>query len=386
MNEKLSHTAMTIEPSGIRRFFSLANEIDDVISLGVGEPDFKTAQNVRDEAIAKLQEGRTAYTPNAGLEELRELIAAHIYQKSAVRYHPANEIIVTSGSSQALDMALRSLINPNDEILMIEPTYVAYKPLIELAGGVPVVVPANPLTLRIDIPAIEKQVTDKTKAILLCSPNNPTGITLNQEELEALANILEKYDLLAMLDEIYSDLIYDRDFTSLSQLQHMKQRCLVISGFSKGFSMTGWRLGYICAPQEISEVLLKIQQYTMMSAPTIAQYAAIEALKSSQDYVIYMKEKYKQRRDYLVKSLNELGLTCALPEGAFYAFPSIEETGLTSETFCEELLIHNRLAVIPGNVFGQSGEGHIRCSFAYSLTDLEKALFRLEKFLKERVK
>ena len=385
MRDYLAENAKKIEASGIRRFFSLANEMDDVVSLGIGEPDFKTDQRVRSEAIAKLREGRTSYTPNAGLLELRTLLSEYLAQRSQVVYDPETEILVTTGSSQALDIALRSVINFGDEIIVIEPTYVAYQPLIELAGGVPVVVASDPQTLRIDIAAIERSITDKNKALILCSPNNPTGVTLNKEELEALANVIEKYDVLAILDEIYSELVFDRDYLSLSSLKNMKERSVIISGFSKGFSMTGWRLGYLCAPPALVEVMLKIHQYSMMSAPTIAQYAAIEALKSSHDYVVYMRNQYKQRRDYLVKSLNELGLTCTLPEGAFYAFPSIRSTGMSSEVFCEELLMKNRLAVIPGNVFGPTGEGHIRCSFAYSITDLEKALVRLEQFLRAQV-
>ncbi|WP_288393938.1 aminotransferase class I/II-fold pyridoxal phosphate-dependent enzyme [uncultured Vagococcus sp.] len=381
MRDQLSDIGKNIESSGIRRFFSLANEMDDVVSLGVGEPDFKTAQSVRDEAISKLRAGATSYTPNAGLLELRELLSDYLLQKKNVLYQPESEIIVTAGSSHALDIALRSIVNFGDEVIIIEPTYVAYKPLIELAGGKAVVVPADKETLRINLVALEKAITDKTKAILICTPNNPTGVTLNKEELQSLANIIETHDLVAILDEIYSELVYEGDFISLAGLENMKNRSIVISGFSKGFSMTGWRLGYVCAPKEFLEVMIKIQQYTMMSAPTIAQYAAIEALKNTQPYVEFMKEKYMQRRDYLVKSLNELGLMCQKPEGAFYAFPSIKSTGKTSEVFCEELLMENRLAVVPGSAFGASGEGFIRCSYAYSINDLEKALDRLDKFL-----
>ena len=383
MRDQLSDIAKNIESSGIRRFFSLANEMEDVVSLGVGEPDFKTAQSVRDEAIMKLRVGATSYTPNAGLLELRELLSDYLAEKNQVRYSAESEMIITAGSSHALDIALRSIINFGDEIIIIEPTYVAYKPLIELAGGKAVTVSVNPENLRIDLKAIEANITEKTKGILICSPNNPTGVTLNKHELQALANLIEKHDLVAILDEIYSELVYEGDFVSLASLDNMKNRSIVISGFSKGFSMTGWRLGYVCAPPEFLEVMLKIQQYTMMSAPTVAQYAAIEALKNTLSYVEFMKEKYQQRRDYLVKSLNELGLPCQKPEGAFYVFPSIKKTGKNSEDFCEELLMKNRLAVVPGSAFGASGEGHIRCSYAYSINDLEKALDRLEAFLTE---
>lgn len=381
MKKYVSDTARNLESSGIRRFFSLANEMEDVISLGVGEPDFKTAQSIRDKAVEKLRAGTTSYTPNAGFLKLRDCISNHILQRNHVFYAPDKEIIVTAGSSHALDIALRSIINPGDEIIVIEPTYVAYKPLIELAGGQPVVVEVNAETLRIDFTQLENSLTKNTKAIILCSPNNPTGMTLNQAEAAVFATLVEKYDLLVILDEIYAELVYEQSFISFASLKNMKKRCIVISGFSKGFSMTGWRLGYLCAPEYLVEIMLKIQQYTMMSAPTISQFAAIEALNNTQNYVHLMRDAYQQRRDYLVHSLNQLGLTCQIPEGAFYVFPSILSTGKTATMFCEELLVTNKLAVIPGSAFGKSGETHIRCSYAYSIDTIEKALDRLEKFL-----
>ncbi|TDL78592.1 aminotransferase [Peribacillus frigoritolerans] len=379
----LSKTVSQLKPSGIRKFFDLAAGMEGVISLGVGEPDFVTSWNVREACILSLEQGFTSYTANAGLAELRVEIVRYLQKKFNVSYRYEDEVIVTVGASQALDIALRAITNPLDEVLIPEPCFVSYGPLVSLAGGVPV-----PLHTKAEdqfklLPKqIEAAITDRTKALLLCSPSNPTGAVLNKQELEQIANMAEKHDLLILADEIYAELTYDEAYTSFPSLQGMHERTILISGFSKGFAMTGWRLGFIAAPAELSQAMLKIHQYSMMCAPTMAQFGAIEALKNGLQDVEQMKKSYRQRRNYFVETLNEIGLPCHLPGGAFYAFPSIVNTGLSSEEFAERLLLEQKVAVVPGHVFGESGEGFIRCSYASSLEQLQEALRRISIFMK----
>ncbi|WP_153126567.1 aminotransferase [Peribacillus tepidiphilus] len=378
----LSKTVQDLKPSGIRRFFDLAANMEGVVSLGVGEPDFVTSWAVREAAISSLEEGHTSYTANAGLIELRKEIAKYVTRSFGVSYNPQNEIIVTVGASQAIDIALRAILNPGDEVLVVEPSFVSYVPLVTLAGGVPVTIQTKKENdFKLTPTELEAAITPNTKALLICSPNNPTGTQLNRKELEQLAEVVKKHDLLVLSDEIYAELAYDEEFTSFAAIQEMRERTILINGFSKGFAMTGWRLGFLCAPLEFSEAMLKIHQYTMMCASTMAQHAAIEALKNGMDDVEEMRRSYRARRNYIVKSFNEIGLDCHIPGGAFYAFPSIKSTGLTSEEFAERLLMEEKVAVVPGNVFGESGEGHIRCSYASSIEQLQEAIKRITRFL-----
>lgn len=385
MNETKTYLSKTVEemkPSGIRKFFDLAAGVKGVISLGVGEPDFVTSWSVREAAILSLEQGYTSYTANAGLLELREEISAYMNRTFHVNYSAKDEIIVTVGASQALDIALRAIVNPGDEVIIVEPSFVSYAPLVALAGGKPVIVNTEKAhDFKVQVADLEKALTNKTKAILLCSPNNPTGTMLNGQDLEAIAEFVKKHDLLILADEIYAELVYDEDYVSIASLDGMKQRTILINGFSKGFAMTGWRLGFVCAPYEISKAMLKIHQYAMMCAPTMAQYAAVEALKNGNDDVIEMRNSYRRRRNYFVQSLNEIGLDCHVPGGAFYAFPSVKRTGLTSEEFAERLLVEEKVAVVPGNAFGESGEGHIRCSYASSMAQLQEAVKRMKRFV-----
>lgn len=383
----LSKTVEELKPSGIRRFFDLAAGMEGVISLGVGEPDFITPWSVREAAILSLEQGYTSYTANAGLMELREEIAGYMQKSFGVSYSPQSEITVTVGASQALDISLRAILDPGDEVIVVEPSFVSYVPLVTLAGGVPVQVQTlKENGFKILPEQLENAITRRTKAIILCSPNNPTGTMLTGDELNAIAQIAEKYDLLVLSDEIYAELAYDGEYTSFASIREMKKRTILISGFSKGFAMTGWRLGFVCAPEEISQAMLKIHQYAMMCAPTMAQFAALEALKTGRSDVEVMKKSYKRRRNYFVQSLNELGLTCHMPGGAFYAFPSIESTGLSSEEFAEKLLLEEKVAVVPGNIFGESGEGHVRCSYATSMELLQEAVKRMSHFIKQNQK
>ncbi|GLH64454.1 aminotransferase [Parageobacillus sp. G301] len=378
----LSETVARLKPSGIRRFFDLASSMEGVISLGVGEPDFVTSWNIREACILSLEQGYTSYTANAGLLELRQEIAAYLARKFHIEYDPETEILVTVGASQAIDLALRATVNPGDEVIVVEPSFVAYESLVTLAGGVPVPVETNGddhFKLRAD--QIERVITDRTKALIICSPNNPTGTVLHKEELEAIAQIAKKHDLLIISDEIYAELTYDDSYISFASVDGMRERTILISGFSKGFAMTGWRLGFTAAPAEILQAMLKIHQYAMMCAPTMVQYGAIEALRNGEQDVEYMRKSYRRRRNYFVQSLNEIGLSCHMPGGAFYAFPSIQSTGLTSEQFAEKLLLEEKVAVVPGNVFGASGEGYIRCSYASSMEQLQEAIKRMKRFL-----
>jgi aminotransferase len=378
----ISQSVKNLKPSGIRKFFDLAANMEGVISLGVGEPDFITSWTVREAAILSLEQGYTSYTANAGLLELREKIAAYMKEGYSVDYDPKDEIIVTVGASQALDISMRAIIDQGDEVIVVEPGFVSYVPLVQLAGGVAVTVGTKPENdFKVTAEELEAAITPRTKAVLLCSPNNPTGTVLERENLEELAEVIRKHDLVVLSDEIYSELAYDHRHVSIASLKDMRKRTLVINGFSKGFAMTGWRLGFICAPEEIASSLLKIHQYAMMCASTPAQHAAVEALDKGMEDVMEMKRSYRHRRHYFVDSLNELGLTCHTPGGAFYAFPSIKKTGMSSEEFAEKLLLEEKVAVVPGNVFGKGGEGYIRCSYASSMEQLQEAVKRMKRFV-----
>lgn len=381
----LSHTVEQLKPSGIRRFFDLAAGMEGVISLGVGEPDFVTSWSVREAAILSLEQGYTSYTANAGLLSLRQEIAKYMDNTFHVHYNPEKEIIVTVGASQALDIALRAILDPGDEVVIIEPCFVSYGPVVSLAGGVPVPIQSlKENDFKILPSQIEAAITSRTKAIMICSPNNPTGTLLNRAELEQIALVAKKYDLLVLSDEIYAELCYDEAYTSLAAIEEMRERTILISGFSKGFAMTGWRLGFVCAPESLTQAMLKIHQYAIMCAPTMAQFAALEGLKNGQEDVEEMRKSYRRRRNYFIQSLNEIGLTCHNPGGAFYAFPSIEATGLTSEEFAEKLLLEEKVAVVPGNVFGESGEGHVRCSYASSMEQLQESIKRMKRFVERK--
>lgn len=382
----LSKTVQEMKPSGIRKFFDLAATMEGVVSLGVGEPDFVTSWSAREAAIASLEEGYTSYTANAGLLELRKEISKYINNLCSVQYDPENEVIVTVGASQALDIAMRAIVNPGDEVIVVEPCFVAYAPLVSLAGGVPVTISTkkeNSFKLMPD--ELEAAITAKTKAVLICSPNNPTGTQMLDSDLKALAEVIKKHDLVVLSDEIYAELSYDEPFASFATIPGMRERTIIINGFSKAFAMTGWRLGFVCAPVELSEAMLKIHQYAMMCASSMAQYAALDALKNGMQDVDDMRTSYRARRNYIVKSFNELGLECHVPGGAFYAFPSIRSTGMTSEEFAEQLLKEEKVAVVPGHVFGESGEGHVRASYASSLEQLQEAIHRIGKFM-EKIK
>jgi aminotransferase len=384
MRNRVADHVQKLQPSGIRRFFDLAANMEGVISLGVGEPDFVTSWGVREACIASLHNGHTSYTANAGLMELRQEISRYLAQEFEVEYSAANDIIVTVGASQALDLSIRAIVDPGDEVIVIEPSFVSYAPLIELVGGRAVRVGADAERgFSINFDDLEAAITERTKAILLCFPNNPTGTMLTRDELIQVSRLVEKHDLLVLSDEIYAELSFDEKFTSFPTLPNMKDRTILISGFSKGFAMTGWRLGFVSGPTDIIEAMLKIHQYAMMCASTMAQYGAIEALKNGRQDIEAMKKSYRRRRNYFVASLNEIGLPCHNPGGAFYAFPSIKPTGLSSQEFAERLLLEEKVAVVPGDVFGESGEGYVRCSYASSLEQLQEAIKRMERFVKQ---
>lgn len=378
----LANHIQTIKPSGIRRFFDLAYQMDNVISLGVGEPDYVTPLNFREASILSLEKGYTAYSPNAGLIQLRKEISDYLYNKFNTKYSIENEILVTVGSSEALDIAIRTIVNPGDEIIVIEPSYVSYSPIIEMAGGKVVNIQALPnFDFKLQPEQLEKVITDKTKGIIICSPNNPTGTVLNRRDLEKIAGVIVKNNLLVLSDEIYSEITYDESFTSMVSIPGMQERTILMNGFSKGFAMTGWRLGFACGPSEIIQGMLKVHQYSIMCAPTMSQFAAIEALKNGQEQVRKMVQSYNDRRRFIVNEFNEMGLSCHLPGGAFYVFPDISSTGLSSEEFAEKLLIDEQVAVVPGSVFGKGGEGYIRCSYVTRFELLQEAMQRIKRFI-----
>lgn len=383
MHQYLSQRVCSIPPSGIRKFFDLVMQTEGVISLGVGEPDYVTPWHIREACVYSLEKGYTMYTSNMGMLELREEIAFYQKRKINVEYDPASEVLVTVGVSEAVDLALRSLLEPGDEVLIPEPCYVSYSPGTVLAYGQPVPVEAYPedeYRLRPDI--LEQKVSPKSKVLILAYPNNPTGAIMSQEDLEALVDIIVKNDLIVISDEIYSELTYEGKHASIASLPGMKERTIVMDGFSKAFAMTGWRIGYACGNADIIAAMNKIHQYTIMCAPITGQKAAIEALRYGEPEMRKMVEDYNYRRKLMLKGFHEAGLDCFEPRGAFYCFPSIRCTGLSSEDFCEKLLVEEKVAVVPGNAFGASGEGHIRCCYAASVNQIEEALTRMANFVK----
>ena len=381
----LNQKVQAIKPSGIRRFFDIANEMDNVISLSIGEPDFTTPWHVREEGIRSLEDGKTWYSPNRGFIELRQEISRWLKRHYHVNYNDKEEILVTVGGSEAIDLCLRSLISPGDEVLIPEPSFVCYVPLTEMAGGVPVVLETKAEDrFRITPEALRAKITPKTKLLILPYPNNPTGAVMRREHLEAIAEVVRENDLMVLSDEIYSALTYgDTNHVTFSAIDGMWERTIVVNGFSKAFAMTGWRLGYAVGPAQIIKAMTKLHQYGIMSAPTTAQYAAIEALKNGDEDIVYMREQYDMRRRLVVDGFNSMGLTCFEPEGAFYVFPCIKKTGLTSEEFCERLLYEERVAVVPGSAFGDCGEGFERVSYSYSIKHITEALSRIEHFIKQ---
>ena len=383
MKSPVSKTITEIKPSGIRKFFDIVNTMEDAISLGVGEPDFDTPWRVRDEAIYSLEQGRTFYTSNAGLMELKVAIAEYLDRKYDLHYDPKSEMMMTVGGSEAIDIGLRAMLDPGDEVIIPEPSYVSYVPCTVLAGGVPVIVNLKESDeFRLTAQELEDAITDKTKVLILPYPNNPTGAVMEREDLEAIAEVIRKHDIYVMTDEIYSELTYQMDHVSIASLPGMKERTVYINGFSKAFAMTGWRLGYACAPEPILKQMLKIHQFAIMCAPTTSQYAGIEAVKHCDREVEDMKMQYNERRIYVLKRLRDMGLSCFEPYGAFYVFPSIKSTGMSSDDFATTLLKTEKVAVVPGTAFGDCGEGFIRISYAYSMENLKVALDRIEKFLK----
>ena len=382
MRNPLSKKVVEIEPSGIRKFFDVVNEMEDAISLGVGEPDFDTPWRIREEGIYSLERGRTFYTSNAGLKELKEEIAKYESRKIGVSYNPNTEIIVTVGGSEGIDIALRAMLEPGDEVLIPQPSYVSYLPCTVLADGVPVVIPLQQKNeFKLTAEELEAAITPKTKILVMPFPNNPTGEIMTREDLEPIAKVIEKHDLFVLSDEIYSELTYQCSHTSIASLPGMRERTLVINGFSKGFAMTGWRLGYVCGPKLIIEQMVKIHQYAIMCAPTNSQYAAVEALRNCDGEVQQMREAYNQRRRFLVHEFKRMKLECFEPYGAFYIFPNIQEFGMTSEEFATRFLEEEKVAVVPGTAFGACGEGFLRISYAYSLEDLKEAIGRLGAFI-----
>lgn len=371
-----------IKPSGIRRLFDIASEIPDVISLGVGEPDFDTPWHVREEGIYALQKGCTFYTSNAGLPELRQEICRNIGKKYGLDYDSKNEIVVTIGGSEAIDIALRALINPGDEVICPEPCFVSYQPCIVLSDGVPVPIELTAETeFRLTPDKLEAAITKKTKALLMSFPSNPTGAIMERNDLEKIAEIIIRHDLIVISDEIYSELSYKNHHVSIANIPGMKERTILINGFSKAYAMTGWRLGYAMAPAHIMEYMLKIHQFTIMSAPTISQYAAVAALRNGESDIEMMRESYDQRRRYLMEAFKKMGLPCFEPFGAFYVFPDISEFGMTSEEFCTALLTAENVAAVPGSAFGECGDGHVRISYAYSVDTLKEAIKRIARFI-----
>lgn len=381
MRNPLSKRVTEIQPSGIRRFFDVANTMENVISLGVGEPDFDTPWHIREEGIYSLEKGRTYYTSNAGLLPLREEISRYLCERFDCSYH-AGEILVTVGGSEAIDIAFRAMLDPGDEVIIPEPCFVSYLPCVKMAGGVPVEIDLEEKDqFKLTGEKLLGAITDKTKMVVLPFPNNPTGAVMTKEELKVVADIVKEHDLFVLSDEIYSELSYHGKHVSIASLPGMAERTIVINGFSKSFAMTGWRLGYAAGPQEVIRQMTKIHQYIIMSSPTTSQYAAIEALRNGMEDVERMKESYNQRRRFLVKELNDMGIPCFEPYGAFYVFPNIRRFGMSSEEFATRLLHEQKVAVVPGDAFGKCGEGFLRISYAYSIENLKTALEKIQKFI-----
>ena len=384
MRNPLSKKITGIEPSGIRKFFDLVSEMPDAISLGVGEPDFDTPWRIREEGIYTLEQGKTFYTSNAGLKDLKIEISKYLERKIHVEYDPDHEIMVTVGGSEGIDVALRAMLDLGDEVLIPQPSYVSYVPCTILADGNPVVIPLQQKNeFKLTAEELEAAITPKTKMLVMPFPNNPTGSIMTKEDLEPIAEVVKRHDLYVLSDEIYSELTYKTEHVSIASLPGMQERTLVINGFSKGFAMTGWRLGYICGPSVIIEQMLKIHQFAIMCAPTTSQYAAVEALRNGDEDVAMMREEYNGRRRYVLERFKEMGLSCFEPFGAFYAFPCIKDLGMTSDEFATKLLQTKKVAVVPGTAFGACGEGFLRISYAYSLDDLRIALDRVAEFVTE---
>ena len=382
MRNPIAKKITQVRPSGIRKFFDIASEMDDVISLGVGEPDFDTPWRIREEGIFSLERGRTFYTSNAGLQELRDEICRYLDRKIHVSYDPKKETMVTVGGSEAIDVALRCMLDPGDEVLIPQPSYVSYVPCTIMADGVPVIVELkNKNEFKLTVEDMEKKITDRTKILVMPFPNNPTGSIMTREDLEPVAEFVKEHDLYVLSDEIYSELSYKGDHVSIASLPGMRERTIVINGFSKGFAMTGWRLGYCCGPEAILKQMIKLHQFAIMCAPTTSQYAAVEGLRGCEEEVEEMRKAYNQRRRFLMHEFARMGLECFEPYGAFYVFPSIEEFQMSSDEFATRLLKEERVAVVPGSAFGDCGEGFLRISYAYSLEDLKVALGRLGHFI-----
>lgn len=382
MRNPIAKKITQVQPSGIRKYFDIASEMDDVVSLGVGEPDFDTPWRIREEGIFSLERGRTFYTSNAGLQELRDEICRYLDRKIHVSYDPKKETMVTVGGSEAIDVALRCMLDPGDEVLVPQPSYVSYVPCTIMADGVPVIVELkNENEFKLTVEDMKEKVTDRTKILVMPFPNNPTGSIMTREDLEPIAGFVKEHDLYVLSDEIYSELSYKGEHVSIASLPGMRERTIVINGFSKGFAMTGWRLGYCCGPAEILKQMIKLHQFAIMCAPTNSQYAAVEGLRNCEEEVEEMRRSYDQRRRFLMHEFQRMGLDCFEPYGAFYVFPSIKEFGMTSDEFVTRLLKEERVAVVPGSAFGECGEGFLRISYAYSLEDLKVALGRLESFI-----
>ena len=381
---KISGKVRGLPPSGIRKFFDLASSIPDVISLGVGEPDFVTPWRVREASIYALERGYTTYTSNWGLLELRELISKYMIDAAGVDYGPKNEVLVTTGVSEAIDLAVRAIVDPGDEVLVVEPSYVSYKPCVIMAGGTPVPVPTSADNdFRVTRDALEAKITDRTTAIIMNYPNNPTGAIMTRKDLEEIADLAVERDLMVISDEVYEKMTYGSRHASIASFDGMRDNAVALNGFSKAFAMTGWRLGFACGNADVIEAMMKVHQYTMLCAPITAQMAAIEALKNGQDDMREMVKEYDRRRRVIVTGFNDLGLKCFEPKGAFYAFPSVASTGLTDEQFSERLLYEQHVIAVPGSVFGESGTGHLRCSYATSMEQIKEALARIEALLQE---
>lgn len=381
----LNKTVTEMKPSGIRKFFDIAATMDDVISLGVGEPDFQTPWQIRKAGIESLERGKTKYTSNWGLIELRKEICTYLKRKFNLEYNPQNEVLVTVGGSEAIDAAIRALVEPGDEVIIPQPSYVCYEPITALAGGKPVIVNTKSENdFKLTAEELKNAITSKTKVLILPYPSNPTGAIMEREDLLAISEVLKGTDIIVLSDEIYAELTFGgKNHVSPASLEELYERTITVNGFSKAFSMTGWRLGYACGPKPIIDQITKIHQYAIMSSPTTSQYAAIEALKNCDEDVRYMLKEYDMRRRLMVSGFNKIGLTCREPKGAFYSFPSIKSTGLTSEEFCEKLLYSKKVAVVPGTAFGESGEGFIRASYCYSVEHIKEAINRIGEFLKE---
>ncbi len=381
MRNPISETVQQLQPSGIRRFFDVANTMEDVISLGVGEPDFDTPWHIREEGIYSLEQGRTFYTSNAGLMELKKEIVRYLDRRFHLPYTP-EQVLVTVGGSEAIDIALRSMLDPGDEVIIPEPCFVSYLPCVKMAGGVPVPLPLEEKDqFKLTKEKLLSAISDRTKILVLPFPNNPTGAIMTENELRQIAEIIEERDLFVLSDEIYSELSYQGDHVSIASLPGMAERTIVINGFSKSYAMTGWRLGYAAGPEEIIKQMLKVHQYVIMCAPTTSQYAAVEALRYGDEDVARMRESYDERRRFLVKELNDMGIPCFEPMGAFYVFPNISRFGMTSEEFATRLLHQEKVAVVPGSAFGGCGEGYLRISYAYSIDNLKLALGKIQNFI-----